>query len=298
LADHLLRKYFVDIPNFYEGEKASHFVREGPHEHISESSLRELIEVRHAQYSEREEIGRARDRHYREFRSVNLPFEVGESLMINHAICASSSLNLTPVADNEVHHEFFMFKLSTMGQNSLLKKILKDYHYIKNVKIDLTAIDIINETVPTLRGASVDDVLEFKDENKNALNTFRVEMGKIATSIQSNFWDSNFKKEIIDAVDAKVKPSLEDLKMSVESTKEKLARILSKGAKISPLPIVASLAPGCIPELAILASAGVVALSEYLEYSKKTRLKNRNGFAYLFNMTKKFNQSTAQMVVK
>jgi hypothetical protein len=85
LADHLLRKYFVDIPNFYAGEKASHFVREGPHEEIAESSLHELMEVRHAQYNKRDSSAVNRDIGYHEYRRVTLPFEVGESLMINHA---------------------------------------------------------------------------------------------------------------------------------------------------------------------------------------------------------------------
>lgn len=288
LADHLLRKYFVDIPNFYAAEKATHFVREGPHEEIAENGLRELIEARHARYSEEASRARNKDAEYREYRRVTLPFEVGESLMINHAICASSRFALTPITDSDVHHEFLMLKLSRMQHHPLLKSILKDYGYIKDIKNDLTAQNIISETVPALTGASMQDVLEFRDENKDSLEAFRVQMGKLATEIQTNFWDSDFQKEIIDVVDSKVKPSIEDLKASAETTKEKLARIFKRGAEISPLPIIGSIAPGCIPELALAASAGVLALGEYLEYAKRERVKRRNGFTYLLNMQNRF----------
>ena len=283
-----MRKYFVDIPNFFAAEKATHFVREGPHKEIAENSLRELTEARHAKYSERASIARNRDAEYREYRHVTLPFEVGESLMINHAICASSRFALTPITDSEVHHEFLMLKLSRTKHNPLLASILKDYGYIKDIKTDLTAQNIISETVPVLTGASIQEVLEFRDENKDSLKAFRVQMGKLAAEIQTNFWDSDFQKKIIDVVDSKVKPSIEDIKASAESTKEKLARIFKRGAEIAPLPIVASIAPGCIPELALALGAGVLALGEYLEYEKRRRIMRRNGFAYLLNMQNRF----------
>jgi hypothetical protein len=284
LADHLLRKYFVDVPNFYAGEKASHFVREGPHEEISESSLRELIEARHEQYTKRDSSAANRDKEYHEYRHVTLPFEVGESLMINHAICASSHFALTPITDSEMHNDFLIYKLSKASNSPILKRILKDYRYIKNIKTDLTAVTILSETVPSLTGASVHDILEFRDENKDSMQAFRILMGQLSSEIQANFWDPDFQKQMIDMIDDKVKPAIEDLKVSTESAKKSLARMFKKGAAISPLPITASLLPGCAPEIALAASAGIFALDAYLDYTKRSRLKKRNGFAYLFNV--------------
>lgn len=294
LGDYLLRKYFVDIPNFYSSEKTSHFLREGPHNEISEMNMRELIEQRHDAYMHWDKIAKDRDVGYREFRQVTLPFEVGESLMINHALCASSSLKLTPVTDIPLHHDFLIFKMAKMTKNPLFKNILKDYRYIKNVKIDLAAVNVISETLPALKGAHIEDLLEFRDENKDALNRLKVEMGKLATDIQSSYWDPDFQKEVIDLVDSKVKPSIEEVRISTESAKEKLIRIFKRGATISPLPIVATVAPGCIPELALMASAGVVALGEYLEYLKNKRVRQRNGFAYLFDAQRKLKLDQSQ----
>jgi hypothetical protein len=293
LADRLLRKYFVDIPNFYSGEQIAHFMREGPHREIEGTNLRELIKARHEIYAERTAHAEKLDNEYREFRHVTLPFEVGESLMINHAICAASRYALTPITDSEVHHRFLMLKLTggrlrNGEQNPLLASILKDYGYIKDIKTDLTAQSIIKETVPTLTNATVEELLEFRDENKESLRVFQVELGKLSSEIQTNFWDEEFKKQIIDIIDSKIKPSIEDLKCSVESTKEKLARIFKRGVEISPLPIFAYVVPGCDPQLALAISAGLIGLSEYLEYSKQSNVRKKNGFTYLFNLQNEF----------
>jgi hypothetical protein len=286
LADGLLRKYFVDIPNFYAADYPTHNLREGPYGIVDEERMRELIEQRHRFYEERRYDAEHREREYREFRHVRLPFEVGESLMINHAICASSCQALTPITDSDLHHNFLLYKLTRANGSPFLKNVLKDYGYIKDIKTDLTALTVISETVPILTGAPISDVLEFRDENKEALEAFRIEMGKLSAEIQSNFWDDEFQKEVIDAIDSKVKPSIADLKASTESSKEKLARIFKRGAEISSLPVFASIAVGCPPELAFALSGGVAALGGYLEYVKQKRQDRRNGFAYLFNMQK------------
>jgi len=277
LADAIFRKYLVNVPSFYAGQSAKKRLREGPYASMDQ---------RRMFYEEMREQGQERERRYRESRCVVLPFEVGESIMINHALCASGRFSLCPLADDSVHHSFLMFKFQKATNTPLLKRILADYGFIKDIKNDLTAVNIISETIPVLENASIPDLLEFRDKNKRAFKRFRIEMGKLATEVEGNFWDSDFYKKIVDVVDSKVKPAIEDVKASTESCKEKLARILKKGAMISPLPIVASVAPGCIPEVALIASASIVALDEYLNSLKRTRQKN--GFSYLFDAQKRF----------
>jgi hypothetical protein len=274
------RKYLVDIPNFYQGQSAKYQLREGPFHSIHEN---------HEYYENIREINENRDRHFREYRQVTLPFPVGESIMINHALCASSFLNLIPITDDAVQHDFLMFKFNRMQKSNFLRKILKDYRFIKNIKNDLTAVNVISETIPSLTGASITDLLEFRDENKDSLNRFKIEIGKLSSEIETSFWDADFHKKIIDAVDSKVKPSIEELNTSFESTKERMVRIFKKGVEIAPLPIFASVVPGCNPEMVLAASAGIIALSEYLENTtKRNKAKRKNGFAYLFDVKKKF----------
>jgi hypothetical protein len=101
-------------------------------------------------------------------------------------------------------------------------------------------------------------------------------------------WDDDFYRKIVDIVDGNVKPAIQDLKDSTESFKEKMLRILKKGASISPLPLALSTIPGCDPKIALLASSGVVALDEYLESTKKASKRRKNWCAYLFEAQKKF----------
>ena len=219
---------------------------------------------------------------------VRLPFIVGESLMINHALCASDKFSLTPITDHSIHNAFLMYKFRKLQNSASVRRILSDYGFTKDMKIDLTSVEIISETVPTLYGASITDVLEFRDSNKDALERFKIEMGRVVTEVEGNFWDEDFYKRIVDIVDSKVKPTIKEIEDSVESVKDKFLRVLRKGAAISPLPIVANVVPGLNPTIALIASAGIVALDEYLESYIKKRKIRKNGFAYLFEVQKKF----------
>jgi len=222
---------------------------------------------------------------------VRLPFEVGETLMINHALSACAQFSLTPITDHIIHHTFLMHKFRKMQRASLVKKILADYGFIKDIRIDLASVEIISETLPMLYKAKLADLLEFRDQNKDALVKFKVEMGKVITEVEGNFWDEDFHKKVIDIVDSRVKPAIQGIKDSVDSVRDRFLRILRRGAVISPLPIVANVVPGCNPAIALAVAAGILALDEYVESSiKKEAILKKNGFAYLFKAQKRFSQ--------
>lgn len=220
-------------------------------------------------------------------RGMVLPIDLGESIMINHALCATDKFSLTPITDDNLQHKLLTLKLRA-SRSKFLKELLVDYGFVKDIKVDLAAIDVLSESVPMLYRASMIDILEFRDENRDALNRFKTEMGRVITDVENNFWDEDFSKRVIDVIDAKVKPSLQDMRDSVETTKEKFARIIKRGAALAPLPIVATLLPGCDPMYGVLASAGALVVEEYLESVKKERKIHKNSFAFLFDAQKRF----------
>ncbi len=278
LADSTFRKYLLNIPNFYSGQQLQQNAR------LHERRHSEMYEISHFEDIHRE-------RRYRELRIVKMPFEVGESLMINHALCACDKFSLTPVADYKVHHSFLLFKFRNMQKTTIVKKLLVDYGFIKDMAIDLTSVEVISETIPMLYGASISDILDFRDENKDALQRFKIEIGKVVTEAKVSFWDEEFNKKIINIVDSKVRPSIQELKDSVESVMEKFIRILKRGATVSSLPIIATLLPGFHPAIALAAGGGVATLDHYLESIKRKRKKQKNGFAFLYNALKKFSST-------
>lgn len=225
---------------------------------------------------------------FRKLGTVMLPFRVGESLMINHALSACDKFSLTPITDHSAHHDFLAYKFRKLQNSTLVRRILSDYGFTKDMKIDLTSVEVISETVPMLSHASMTDVLEFRDENKDALERFKIEMGRVVTEVEGNFWDETFRRKIIDIVDRNVKPAIKEIEDSVESVREKFLRVLRTGAAISPVPIIAHVTPGLDPTIALIASAGIIALEEYLESSIRKREIRKNGFAYLFEAQKKF----------
>jgi len=220
-------------------------------------------------------------------RSLLLPIDLGESIMINHALCATDKFSLTPVTDDDLQHKLLMLKLR-LSRSRFLRELLVDYGFVKDIKIDLAAVDVISESVPMLYRARMIDILEFRDENKEALDRFKTEMGRVITDVESNFWDEDFRNRVIDIIDAKVKPSLQDLRDSAETNKEKFARVIRRGALLAPLPIAATLLPGCDPIYGVLASAGALVVEEYLESVKKGRKIHKNSFAFLFDAQRRF----------
>lgn len=277
LLDSKYKKYLSDMPRLFDGNYHDIY-REGPFQYLDPETFQQF----------KHQLSPEIVKKYSQYRTAELPFAVGESLMINHALCACDRFSLTPVTDVAIHHNFLNSKFRRIEQTNLLKKILKDYGYVKDMTIDLAATNIINEMVPALMDAEINDVLEFRDYNKDELQRFKVELGKIITEISINMWDEDFYNKIIDIVDGKIKPAIQELKDSTESSKEKILRILKKGASISPLPLILSAIPGFDPKIGILASAGVIVLEEYLESIKKSSKRQKNWCTYLIEAQKKF----------
>lgn len=253
-------------------------VREGPYPY-SEEKMREL----HSRHVELDERKLRRLRRYNEYRMVSLPFSVGESIMISHAICTSYEYNLTPFTDEIIHHEILKTRYNRVSNNQFLKKILTNYDYIKDTKIDLAATNIINETLPSFENISFQSVLDFRNDHKEDLNRFRIYLGSLTSRIESNMWDNDFEANIRDMVDQEIKPSIQYIKDDFQALKEEgLVNIFKKGAKIVPVPLVATVFVGMPIWFSLILSAGIVTLGEYLDYWEKKRSRMRNGVGYLF----------------
>jgi hypothetical protein len=220
-------------------------------------------------------------------RSLVLPTDIGESIMINHALCATDKFSLTPVTDDNFQHQLFALKLRSSDSDAV-KKLLVDYGYVKDIQSDLAAIEVVEDSVPMLYSADMNDILEFRDQNREALNRYKIEMSKLVTEVESNLWDEDFHKKVVDIINAHVKPSLEEIKDSVETNKEKLGRILRKGATLAPIPIQVTLLPGVDPIYGLLLSAGLLCVNEYLDTQRKKRTMHKNSFAFLFDAQKRF----------
>ncbi len=253
-------------------------VREGPYPY-SEEKMREL----HSRHVELDERKLHRLQVYNEYRMVSLPFSIGESIMISHALCSSYEYNLTPFTDEAIHHEILKTRYSRVSNNDFLKKILADYGYIKDTKTNLAAINIINETLPSFENIPFQNVLDFRDDHKEDLSRFKTHLGILTGKLESNIWDNDFEANIRDIVDQEITPSIQDIKDAFQALKEEgLVSVFKKGAKIVPIPLVVTAFVGMPLWLSLVLSVDIMALGGYLDYWQKKRDKMRNGVGYLF----------------
>jgi len=212
---------------------------------------------------------------------VGVSAMAGEAILLNQAIFGSREVKATPFTDFRIHHDILKFKMSRGNKDPHLKEILRDYGYTKNARIDLTAVNVINEVIPSLENVTVDDVLHFRDSHRDSLEGFRTEMGRLATEIETNYWDDDFYQKVRDRVDDEIKPKIKDLKNSTESFKDKLLRGANSAVQVAPLALVSTIFPAAPEWVGITAGASLGTLKNVLEYDKSERSKKKNGLIFL-----------------
>ena len=73
-------------------------------------------------------------------------------------------------------------------------------------------------TLPTLEGASVDEILDFKKENENALVLFRKAIYDLSERIHSLPWDDSFQYDCVKLYNTEVLPRVEEINTLASET--------------------------------------------------------------------------------
>lgn len=225
-----------------------------------------------------------RERMFDEHRVVELPFVVGESIMIGHTLAAAAHGGFIPFCDEQIHLDALKARFRRISNSKVFKAVLHEYGYLKDVKTSILALDVITESVPSLEQVPVETILRFKEKKTDEIENFRVEMRKLITEIESNPWDSDFPKRISDIVDSKVKPAIRKLNNEVRGCKDAFwADAVKTIAQVSPLPIVSTIFAGVPPSVALGVGGTLAGLTLILEQWTKIRKIRRNGWAFLLN---------------
>jgi hypothetical protein len=221
---------------------------------------------------------------------TSFPFIVAESIMINYAILAAANFDATPFTTSSLHDEFLSYKLRRPVKDEGVKELLKEYDYIKDTKIDLTAYTVINKKIPVLENVTLDRLLEFRDDHRKSLERFRTEMGKLASNIKSNYWDEDFKREIRDQIDREINPALQALEDSTKSFVDNLRSAAAIGATAAATAFVAAVHPGMVIGAAAIGAAATGAgnlLKDFLDKRRSSdQTKKKNGLSYILDLKK------------
>jgi len=209
-----------------------------------------------------------------------VPFPSGESLLINYAILASHKYRAIPITDDEFHLAALKRKLT--------KKIdMKSYHiyynYHKNAKRDLTASRIIDLALPSIENIDVDDLIKFRNDHIHSLTKFRNGMAKLATDIQTRYYDDEFEKEIRDKIDNEIMDSLNELResMKIWNRVSKIGKPILKYL----VPIIADIIPGKSLDFSSHLDDLITDVPKAIQEDIQ---RKRNGLAYLIEIERKF----------
>jgi len=241
-------------------------------------------EERHSRYKDEYDATLLRQVMLEEYRIAELPFIVGESVMIGHALVAAASGDFTPFCDGRVHFDALQARLRSLTNSNPLKVILCEYGYIKDVKTDLAAFEVINETVPSLESVPIDKILKFREKRIDELERYRIEMRKIITEVDANPWGREFYDHVNDLFDTKVKPALKEVTDQISGCKDDFwVDAVKSIAGISPLPIIGSIFAGVPAHIAVGLGATFAGLTLILDQWRKAKKIKRNGWALLID---------------
>jgi hypothetical protein len=158
---------------------------------------------------------------------------------------------------------------------------LHEYGYLKDVKVDILARDVITETVPSLEQVPIEAILKFREKRAEELENFRIEMRKLVIEIESSPWDADFLRRVSDIIDLRVKPTLKEIENQIHGCKDRFwVKAVRNVATIGPLLLIGGIFAGVPPHVAVALGGTFSALALILERWSDMRNIKRNGWAF------------------
>lgn len=199
-----------------------------------------------------------------EYRYADYPIEIGESIMINHALYTGLLYSkASPITDDFFHKTIFDYKINRVLQDKEICDLIKDdtYQGIKEnelAKETLLDIDlgIISPKLP------MEAILEYRDENLDKLQNVREEIHWLAREIRVNPYTEKFYEDIkSNIIPKRIRPKLEECTKNrnawLKKNKKKWLDVIGISTKAAAItvPLVFSVLPQVTIPLAVLALA-------------------------------------------
>jgi hypothetical protein len=230
-----------------------------------------------------------------EFRYVDLPLVVGESIMLNHALFgALLHTQSTPLATEAFHDEALRIKMARALQKPAIRQAVEDRR--RELKQDLLAYPLLADRqlgLPILDlSIPLEAVLEVRHRHGDELAAARDDLAWLARSIRQEPWTAEFEGELDAKVVPEVHKRLGEARKAVESASAGWLRTALSAAKVptavavAVVPLVIAAAPALPIAIATIAAAGVTAGSGLLDlYDRWTAGRDQgNGLQYLVRL--------------
>jgi len=229
-----------------------------------------------------------------EYRYADYPLSLGEAIMINHALFGGLlHTGAVPITDDRFHNQILNLKIKRASHIPEIRSLLDDRMKQRQLKKNqlaskaLTDLDlaVISPKIP------MEQLLNYREDNKDALEEARQELGLIAREIESQPWSKEFGDELETKTLPKIQRILNDGKRARNAwLKSKRGRLglkaagLAAGAATAILAIFAApLTPVALAAAGLgLATGTVIPGAEWLfDWREGRETRKLNGLHYL-----------------
>jgi hypothetical protein len=220
---------------------------------------------------------------------VDLPFVLGESILVNLAMCACASLELSPLTDERFHYHVLKTKYARAQRDQDLRELLAIEGIIQSMTEEALWRDVMRTTLPPICDLPVDRVLDLRHKFKSQLDDFRVEMATLAQEIQEQPWEPNFDARVKQIVNTNLRPRLRALKWDLKRERDRYWREEAPDQlrrEIFKADWLINVLTGA-PVIGVLLGAGQSLynlVSSWVRYKKGEQELKRNGLTYLLQI--------------
>jgi hypothetical protein len=223
-----------------------------------------------------------------EYRYIDLPFTVGEAVMLNHALVGSLlHSNAVPITDDNLHTRIMNYKLQKAQQVPAIQAVLEtrraqlQFSHAKAAVQALTDLDL--GIIPDQ--LSLEDILTYRNKYGGELQAAREKLTWMVRTMTEMPWTKDFEDEVFHKFIPDLHEALEPAKASWASW-SKVGGIVLGGTAValglfgSPLTPVAV----GVAALTIGKDVGLGGLEWYQDWKKG---KTQNGLHYLIRLKRK-----------
>jgi len=148
-----------------------------------------------------------------EYRYADFPLAVGEAIMLNHALYGSLLYaQATPLTDDPFHQQVLDLKLRRAEYLPEIRQIVEDRARERQIKKDLLAGRALTDVDLAVLSPKLqlDEILKFREDNKDTLTELREELGLMARQIRSQPWTKEFEDCLESDTLPKLQKSMKD----------------------------------------------------------------------------------------
>jgi hypothetical protein len=221
----------------------------------------------------------------REYRYADCPFEVGEAIMLNHALVGGIlHAGAAPITDDEIHSSILNHKLSQAQQQvpEIRAAVADRQAKLKLASAKLAAqalADIDLGVIPA--DMQLETILDYRRRYAGELQTARDKLQWMAREITHQPWTQEFEDDVFHKVIPELNKALEPARSSWSGWLKPTALALGAAATVlgifaNPLTSVAVAVAGLT-----ITKGGIAGLDLYQDWKQG---KTQNGLHYLLRL--------------